>query len=248
MASTKGLYAGGIIFNDIFDLKADIISRPERILPRGLVSVTEATFLGVALLAGGIIAAAIVSPVSGLFAAAIALLALSYDKVSKHYPVIGPLNMGLCRGFNLLLGMSICNGFAVQHWYIGIIPIVFIAAVTLTAKKEATGKNTGAISVAMVLDFSVVVLFIIMGMFNRINVLVTLPFLLIWYGMNFYAKYRAIRQNEPLFIQKAVKTGVLSLIILDACYVAGYAGWLYALPVIILLPVSILLAKKFAVT
>lgn len=248
LIATKCLYAGGIIFNDVFDLEADKINRPERILPRGLVTKNEATAIASAFLGAGIAAAFMVSAISGALATGIALLALVYNKYSKHYPVIGPLNMGLCRGSNLLLGMTICNGFVNTHWYMGIIPIVFIAAVTLTAAKEDTGKNVSSVAIALVLDLVVVALFLALGLRYGMNVQVSLPFLLIWLGINIFAKTTAIRRNEPALIRRAVKTGVLSLIILDASYVAGYAGWLYALPVIALLPVSILLAKKFAVT
>ena len=139
--STIGLYGGGIVFNDIFDLESDTINRPERILPRGLVSKNEAILLGCLMLLMGVGLAFIVSVLSGVIAFIISLLALSYDKISKHYPIVGPLNMGLCRGGNLLLGMSISNDAVFNYWYIGIIPILFIAAITLTAKKEASGNN-----------------------------------------------------------------------------------------------------------
>ena len=248
MLSTIGLYGGGIVFNDIFDYKADAITRPERILPRGLVTMREAKVLGGLLLTGGICAATAVSQQSGIIAAIVAALALSYDKISKHYPVIGPLNMGMCRGGNLMLGMSIHKDFALQHWYIGIIPIIFIAAITLTALKETAGRNKTTIMLAMVLDALVVILFGVIGRTSGLDIMIALPFLLLWYGMNFIAKYRAYRENQPALIQKAVKTGVLSLIFLNASYVAGSAGWMYALPVLLLLPLCILLAKKFAVT
>lgn len=246
--STIGLYGGGIVFNDIFDLEADTLNRPERILPRGLVSKNEALLLGCIMLLMGIGTAFVVSVLSGILALIISILALSYDKVSKHYSVVGPLNMGLCRGGNLLLGMSIINGAVANYWYIGIIPIIFIAAITLTAKKEAFGNNKSAILVALILDAIVVALFFYIGFIIGFKFWVLLPFLLFWYGINFFAKYQAFIYNQPLYIQKAVKTGVLSLIPLNASYVAGSAGLFYALPVLALLPLSILLAKKFAVT
>jgi 4-hydroxybenzoate polyprenyltransferase len=246
--STIGLYGGGIVFNDIFDLEADTINRPERILPRGLVSKNEALLLGSTMLLMGIGVAFAVSILSGILALIISLLALSYDKISKHYSVAGPLNMGLCRGGNLLLGMSIINDAVANYWYIGIIPIIFIAAITLTAKKEAFGNNKSAILLALMLDAIVVALFFYIGFIIGFRFWVLLPFLLFWYGINFFAKYKAFIYNQPLYIQKAVKTGVLSLIPLNASYVAGSAGLFYALPVLALLPLSILLAKKFAVT
>lgn len=246
--STIGLYGGGIVFNDIFDLEVDALNRPERILPRGLVSKNEALLLGCIMLLMGIGTAFVVSVLSGILALIISFLALSYDKISKHYAVLGPLNMGLCRGGNLLLGMSIINGAVANYWYIGIIPIIFIAAITLTAKKEAFGNNKSAILLALMLDVIVVALFFYIGLIIGFRFWVLLPFLLFWYVINFFAKYKAFIYNQPLYIQKAVKTGVLSLIPLNASYVAGSAGLFYALPVLALLPLSILLAKKFAVT
>ncbi|TRX36511.1 polyprenyltransferase [Flavobacterium sp. ZT3R18] len=246
--STIGLYGGGIVFNDIFDLESDTLNRPERILPRGLVSKKEALLLGCMMLLMGVGTAFVVSLLSGILALIISLLALSYDKISKHYPVVGPINMGLCRGGNLLLGMSISNDAVSNYWYIGIIPIIFIAAITLTAKKEAFGNNKSAILVALVLDAIVVALFFYIGDLIGFRFWVLLPFMLFWYGINFFAKYKAFIYNQPLYIQKAVKTGVLSLIPLNASYVAGSAGLFYALPVLALLPLSILLSKKFAVT
>lgn len=246
--STIGLYGGGIVFNDVFDLESDALNRPERVLPRGLVSENEAILLGSFLLLMGVGLAFMVSVLSGVLAFGISILALSYDKISKHYPVIGPLNMGFCRGGNLLLGMSISNEAVLNYWYIGIIPILFIAAITLTAKKEAFGNNRAAILVALFLDIIVVVLFVLIGHLLDFRFWVLLPFLLFWYTINFLAKYKAFRYNQPATIQKAVKIGVLSLIPLNASYVAGSAGIFYAFLVLALLPVSILLSKKFAVT
>ena len=46
LLSTSCLYAGGIVFNDIFDLDIDRTERPERPLPRGQVSLKNARFFG----------------------------------------------------------------------------------------------------------------------------------------------------------------------------------------------------------
>ena len=52
----------------------------------------------------------------------------------------------------------------------------------------------------------------------------------------------------PENIKKAVKMGVLSIIPLNASYAAGFGGWEIGIFVLFLLPILILLAKKFAVT
>lgn len=105
--STIGLYGGGVVFNDVFDAALDKIERPERAIPSGVISIREAATAGILLLAAGIISAFIVSAVSGVLAALIAIFALVYNRWGKHHFLLGPLNMGLCRGLNLLLGVSL---------------------------------------------------------------------------------------------------------------------------------------------
>ena len=59
---------------------------------------------------------------------------------------------------------------------------------------------------------------------------------------------RAWKDRQPRNIGLAVKAGVISLIVMDAAIAATFAGWLYGLLVLVLLPLSRFLAKKFAVT
>jgi 4-hydroxybenzoate polyprenyltransferase len=59
---------------------------------------------------------------------------------------------------------------------------------------------------------------------------------------------KSIREQIPQLIGKAVKAGVISLIILNASLAAAFAGWQFGIIVLLLLPISIYLAKKFAVT
>jgi 4-hydroxybenzoate polyprenyltransferase len=59
---------------------------------------------------------------------------------------------------------------------------------------------------------------------------------------------KAFRKNSPKNIKKAVITGVLSIIVLDATFVMAYDTWMFGLIVLLLLPVSMLMAKIFAVT
>ncbi len=246
--STTGLYSGGIVFNDIFDLKQDQLNRPERVLPSGRVGLAEAKILGISLFAVGLTSAFLVSDFSGFLATSIMIMALIYDKFAKHHKLLGPITMGLCRGGNLLLGMSINALLAPKFWLIGLIPLVFIAAITLTAQKETKGKNKLAIATAMILDLSIVVSFVLMAKYLDLSLKNAGIFLVLWYGINMLAKTKAILKNNPALIQKAVKMGILSLIPLNASYVAGFSSIIMALFVMCLLPISLYLSKKFPVT
>ena len=248
LLATIGLYGGGIVFNDVFDMEEDKINRPERVLPSGQLSKRQAVTFGTGLFSFGVACAFAASTSSGVLALLITVLALSYDKYGKHHSFLGPINMGLCRSMNLFLGMSIVGDRISEFWFIGFIPLAFVAAITLVGQKEAHGNNKKSILQAISLDTLVVLFFVGLMLKGYLNVWATIPFLLFWYGINLVAKTKALVQNTPKQIQLAVKTGVLSLIPLNAIYVAGFSNWYYGLILIGLLPLSILVAKYYSVT
>jgi len=106
-----------VVMNDVADYELDKIERPERPIPSGFASKEGATVLGICLLVAGIIFARQVSQLSAIIASSIAVLALLYDYLGKHHNFFGPINMGLCRSGNLLLGMSACaNAVSSYFW------------------------------------------------------------------------------------------------------------------------------------
>lgn len=246
--STMGLYGGGVVFNDILDRDLDKVERPERPLPSGQVSVSAATILALTLFLIGIIAAFLVSAISGTIAVVIAVLAIVYDKFAKHNVLLGPINMGLCRSFNLLLGMSIAVNVLTFYWYLAFIPLIFVGDITLTSQGEVKGKNRSLLRLALGLDFVVIAMFIGLTFLTRFDALSALVFLALWLAMNSTYKIKAMKDNQPKMIRMAVKMGVLSLIPLNAAIVAGFEGWLCGVLVLLLLPLSLGLAKYFAVT
>lgn len=248
LLATTGLYGGGITFNDVFDAELDAQERPERPIPSGRVSLWSAALFGGLLLLGGGAAAAQVSGLSALLAVAIAAAALLYDAVSKHYPWLSPLNMGLCRGGNLLLGLSAVPAMLTTQWFLMLIPIAYIGAVTAVSQGEVQGgkRSTGMTAIALVL----IVLSGVIGLqfLPTYSALNAAPFAALFAGLVLPPFVAATRDPSPKTVMTAVKSGVLALIVLDAAIAAGFMGWAYGLLVLALLPVSRLLAKLFAVT
>lgn len=250
--STIGLYGGGVVMNDYFDADLDKIERPERPIPSGLVSKTEALVLGMSLLIMGIVAAAFVNEhvyfsLSTLFAVAIAIAALVYDAWGKHQPVLGPVNMGLCRGLNLLLGMTVRPETALLFTLLALVPIIYIAAITMVSRGEVHGgrkKNMYAAASLYVLAIAGVVFF----SYKSGNLLNAIAFILLWAALIFPPLQKAIAKPEGKQIGMAVKAGVIALIVMNASWVAAYSTVYYAIIIVLLLPVSILLARLFAVT
>ena len=246
--STIGLYGGGIVFNDVFDADLDRVERPERPIPRGDASVRGASSLAIALLAGGIIAAWQVSFLSAIIALLVAALAVLYDAWGKHQRLFGPINMGLCRGGNLLLGVSAIPTTVPTLWFLSLLPIVYIAAITMISRGEVHGGNRAALWGGVGLYSLVIGGLLALGIALSVPVQRFILFLLLFGYLIYPPLFRSLRRDEVRYIGLAVKAGVLSLIVLDAALAAIFAGWAYGLVVLLLLPLSRWLAMRFAVT
>ena len=246
--STVGLYGGGIVFNDVFDADLDRVERPERPIPRGDATVRGASILAVVLLAIGVLAAAQASTLSAVIALTVAALAVLYDAWGKHQRVLGPINMGLCRGGNLLLGISAVPVAVSAVWFLSLVPIVYIAAITMISRGEVHGGNRYALWGGVGMYTLVILGLLTVALALSVSVEVVIPFLLLLGYLIYPPLFRALRENEPRYVGLAVKAGVLSLIVLNATLAATFAGWAYGLAVLLLLPVSRGLATRFAVT
>ncbi len=246
--STMGLYGGGIVFNDVFDAELDKKERPERAIPAGLISLKEASMLGAFLLLWGIGFAFSHSPQSGLIAVGISFFALLYNRVSKHYAFFGPLNMGLCRGLNLILGISIVTT-AIMHWYfVAIFPVIYIFSITMISQGEVHGGSKRNMYIGGFL-YSVVATGIrSIGLKLEQNTWVTFAFILPFVLMIFIPLAKAINNPIGPNVGKAVKAGVISLILMDAAIAAAFGAVYPALFIVCLLPLSMWFAKRFAVT
>jgi len=245
--STIGLYGGGIVFNDVFDAELDKIERPERAIPSGAVSIGEATALGTILLGMGLLAAFAFSVWSGLIAFLIIVFALIYNKFGKHHSFLGPLNMGLCRGLNLLLGISILSLSLQNHYFLGIIPLIYIFSITMISQGEVHGSNKNKLYTGALL-YLIVIGSILYFAYLQQHMLYAILFLIVFAGMIFRPLVAAINDPVGRNIGKAVKAGVISLILMDAAWASAYGQIYFALLITALLPLSLWLAKRFAVT
>lgn len=245
--STIGLYGGGVVMNDYFDANLDQIERPERPIPSGLIKKSEALGLGILLLLLGIIAAALFSLASAIISISIAVAALIYDKWGKHHPVLGPLNMGTCRGLNLLLGISIIPAAVSTFSIVAIVPIVYIAAITMISRGEVHGGRKITMYTAALLYLAVIACLVYVS-WNNDRLQYAIIFILLWALLIFPPLQKAIAKPEGKKIGMAVKAGVIALIVMNASWAAAFSTLNFAIIIALLLPISIVLAKLFAVT
>lgn len=248
LVATAGLYAGGVVLNDVFDAEIDTVERPERPIPSGRIPRKRAARFGVALLVLGIIAAAISGTLSLFLALLIAGCAVLYDAAGKHHKLFGPVNMGLCRGGNLLLGVSAVPAMVGELWFIALIPVAYISAVTAVSAGEVLGGTRGSGVVAILLLGSVVAALLLLGIRLDYRSVHALPFIGLLALLVFTPFVRAAIEPSPERLRSAVRIGVLSLVVMDAALAAGFGGWPVGLLVLVLLPVSYFLGRAFAVT
>jgi 4-hydroxybenzoate polyprenyltransferase len=247
--STIGLYAGGVAFNDVADASLDAVERPERPIPSGRVTKSSAALMSTILLVVGVLAASQVNMLAAGIALSIAILAVTYDYWGKHQFYFGPINMGMCRAGNLLLGLSVAPELVRSPLsVVGLIPLIYVAAITMISRGEVHGKNRNALYAGAGMYGFIIVCIFMMSYLNGPDYWYTLPFLLGLAYMIYPPLLRAIKSQDPKLIGKSVKAAVISLIIVNASLAAAFSGWMIGVIVLLLLPLSLWLAKKFAVT
>ena len=116
------LYMFGTIQNDWCDLPEDTRLRPERPLPNRDIPVPAAALVAIACLIVALILAGLTGRITFILALLLAVVISAYNFKLKHSLVSGAVSMGLCRGLNMLLGVSL----------VAITPAVILPVVGLT--------------------------------------------------------------------------------------------------------------------
>jgi 4-hydroxybenzoate polyprenyltransferase len=248
IAASCCLYAAGVVLNDYFDRELDAVERPERPIPSGRVSAPAAARLGWTLLTLGVLLGAAsgwtayaTAPELGrpvdlwplalrpmLVAMGLAAAIVLYDRALKRTPA-GPVGMGLCRGLNVLLGMSVTVlAWSGAHYLVAAALGTYVTGLTWFARREAGPSSRGQLAGAAALMAAGI------AMLSPLPQMVDSPVLQLrlepqrWWillgAMGLLIGWRffyAILSPEPPVVRFAVKSGILSIIVLDAlaCFV-----------------------------
>ena len=97
-------YAAGLLDNDLADLAEDRAERPDRPLPSGAANPRTVAVVAAALVVLGFLLAGKLGATALFVAAGVVASVGVYNHFTKRLPVIGALNMGVCRGLSVLLG------------------------------------------------------------------------------------------------------------------------------------------------
>jgi 4-hydroxybenzoate polyprenyltransferase len=227
------LYASGMALNDVFDIEVDRVERPGRPLPSGRVSTRVAAWLGgLGLFIGPALAWAGGSNRAAVVAVVLAGCILTYNAGVKHTP-LGPVFMGACRSLNLLMGLALAPDLAgpIGWWAAGLYGL-FVAGITVVSRWEIReGESQGVLAGVIIEDLALLGLAVVslLPWFLPTPTRSSIPFagllvfLLVAWVVN-RAATTAILRPEPRWIQRAVKTGILSLVWLNVGLVAGVRG------------------------
>jgi 4-hydroxybenzoate polyprenyltransferase len=254
-AASCALYGGGIVLNDFFDRHLDAVERPERPIPSGAVRASFAAALGFSLLGAGVAAAMLAGGSAWLVAIAIAGAVLLYDARAKHHPIAGPVAMGTCRALNLLLGMAAAPSAIGRYCPLAIIPLVYVAAVTVVSRGEVHGSRKPVARTALVMIAGVIVALVALATSggraaplpspDRIATILVAA----WLAWRVLPRFAVVAGDpRPELAGRAVRTGVLSLVLVDAVIAGAYTGIMGIPAVLATGIVAWLLARLFAVT
>lgn len=100
------LYAAGLVLNDVADREEDTRDRPNRPIPSGAVPRGAAIIVAGNLIIFGIGFCAMAGPPVALMGVGVLLGVVLYDFFTKKIPVVGAVNMGVCRGLSVLVGAA----------------------------------------------------------------------------------------------------------------------------------------------
>ena len=104
--ASLAFYAAGLAMNDLADFAEDQRDRPKRPLPSGAIPRGTAWFVTVNLILFGLAVCFLAGPSALLIGIGTVMGVVLYNFLTKKIPVIGALNMGVCRGLSLLLGAA----------------------------------------------------------------------------------------------------------------------------------------------
>jgi 4-hydroxybenzoate polyprenyltransferase len=246
LGSSVCLYLAGMVLNDYFDIEEDRKARPERPLPSGQIPAFLAAVLGAGLLVGGVVLAFLCVRMTGwltpLVALAVAALVLAYNYQLKD-ALLGPVVMGLCRFFNVLLGLT-ALGDRPEAWMLHVAAVVgvYITGVTWFARHEQGISRRGTlllgVGVMGVAAFLAVLLLrhvphprldvwemgIYIGMLGLYGLVLLRPLL------------RTLYDPSPQNVQSTVTLFLRGVIIVDALLAFAVVGWPGLFILVLLLP------------
>ena len=248
LAASSFFYMAGMVLNDFFDFAVDCRERPRRPLPSGRIRKESALFLGIILVAAGILTTAQVNRASLITGLILAGLIILYNSCLKQRLWLGPVTMGGCRYFNFLLGFCLVP-LAVRHLLLPFLTGIFIFGVSVLSRLETKGGMPGF--TILISSASIAATFLLYWVYHLTNILphnTGLILCLIWSVLSLGYVLRLLDKKTPADFQKTVQFLLLGLVLLNGIIAAGACPVYYSFIVWALVVPPLIISKKFYIT
>jgi 4-hydroxybenzoate polyprenyltransferase len=143
--------------------------------------------------------------------------------------------------------MSVYELGVLEHFPLILIPLIYIAAITLVSRGEVHGSQSAPLWFAAFLFVIVHGSQLTVG-YQAGKLMYMLPFVVAHAYLIFSKLTKAIKNPIGPNIGQSVKTGVLTLILMNAAWVSVSEQYYMAFVTLALLPLSMWVGKKFAVS
>ena len=224
---SAGLYTGGMVLNDLCDVKRDRELHPHRPFPQGSLSLLEGWLL-FGLLTGGALGLTLLLESKYLPWALVTLGAVVfYDSLAKKWALTGILAMAMCRAGNFSLGAG-------EFHFLSVIIFAYTALLTGVSLLEEEWRDWKKVYVPVPLICGVILLGTSFFAPYRELALLGMAPVVVFLG---WISWRLQKAESPPQIGKCVRDLILAFCILDAGLVLGWGGslwglgwWLYLVP------------------
>ncbi|MEI7458769.1 MAG: UbiA family prenyltransferase [Pirellula sp.] len=280
------LYWAGMVLNDVHDIEADRIQRRKGPLVDGRIDIQTAAIAGWMLLFTGVLLAGVSSYLLPLLpdlgntstrnqskwlvvgiGSLLAMVIAAYDSRLKA-TIFGPLLMGMCRGLNLLLGISL--GWCLvwpsdSDWIVVAIAVFghvgFVMGITLAARRESLmDQSSTRLAIAWMISLLGIVAISVCPLWAtgplwardrplRLDPRSLYPILIGLLMVPWLRRaIRSVRNPGVGTLVPAIKQAILSIIFLDAAIALQFAGSTPGMIVCGLAIPTLALARVFRMT
>jgi 4-hydroxybenzoate polyprenyltransferase len=275
--SSVFLYIGGLVLNDLFDIKVDRLERPNRPLPSGRIKKGKSIQITVLLFSLAPALASLVNPTAlGISMLLIAGIVAYNYKIKNGY--FRPYLMAAIRALNVIYGASFIFDIPITSavsneqvltptsdynpWMLLIVAAstvyfhIFILtslSKSETAQEFSKKKNKLDIQNIKIIYLIFLIISISIAIIFIPYKLDFLLFVLLYLFLINLLFNRALKKTndqgqDPALIQFVVKNMLILLIVLDSSFIAGIAGLLSGSIVTMLTLPCLILSKKISMT
>ncbi len=271
------LYVGGLVLNDLFDIKVDRLERPNRPLPSGRIKKGKAILVTVFLFSLGLVLAALVNPTSLGISLLLIVGIVAYDYRIKN-GFFRPFLMAGIRSLNVIYGSSfvfdapITSTFGsgeslspnsnLDPWLlltVAACTVYFhIFILTSLSKSETLHEfsrikikpNIQNIQIIYLIVFIISISLAIIFIPHKLDFLIFMLLFLFLINLLFNRASKIERDlgYGLVLVQFVVKNMLILIIILDSAFIAGEVGIASGFMVALLTIPCFILSKKISMT